>query len=274
MEEIEPIKPSGRKPLPRKDKLPPKDFLEIVAKVAVGLSVACYLIGFIVVNTHLNRFGYYSVSLVSAQYLTAGIWALAPLMLGWFFVLFTFKDEVELSIKTQVSIVWLVMIYICPALAFLVLLLLSEQISMLRIGLRWIVMIVVGFFISLPAVAFFRWLTPLESLSKMWALTASLAFIVCVLNLAYLINFSRSLYGEIPGTWGGGRPRVVRILVKSEGKEDLTTVGVNFLQGSNVSEQMRLLVATDKEYVLLTRSGDRLVSIQSDAIQAISYEAR
>ena len=58
MKEIEPIKHSDEKLLPQKDKLPLKDFLEIVWKVAVGLSVACYLMGFIVVNTHFNRFGY------------------------------------------------------------------------------------------------------------------------------------------------------------------------------------------------------------------------
>ena len=66
MKEIEPIKHPDEKLFPKKDKLPLKDFLEIVGKGAVYLSVACYLMGFIVVNAHFNRFGYYSVSLVSA----------------------------------------------------------------------------------------------------------------------------------------------------------------------------------------------------------------
>jgi len=274
MQEIEPIKHPDEKLFPKKDKLPLKDFLEIVGKGAVYLSVACYLMGFIVVNAHFNRFGYYSVSLVSAQYLIAGIWAIGPVIVGWFVVLFNFKDVVELSTKTQGPSVLLALLYISPAVTFLVLLLLSEQIAMLHILLRLAIIVAAGFFTSLPAVAFCRWLIPLESLSKEWILTVSLAFIVCFFTLAYLINFSRSLYGEIPGTWGGGRPRLVRIVVKSEAKEDLTAVGVSFPQGHSVSEPMGLLVVTDKEYILLTGRGDTSVSIQSDVIQAVSYQAR
>src|SRR2546425_11325088 len=117
-----------------------------LGKVPFTSPVACYLMGFIVVNAHFNRFGYYSVSLVSAQYLIAGIWAIGPVIVGWFVVLFNFKDVVELSTKTQGPSVLLALLYICPAVTFLVLLLLSGQIAMLHILLRLAIIVAAGFF--------------------------------------------------------------------------------------------------------------------------------
>jgi hypothetical protein len=56
--------------------------------VATGITLAFYLIGFIVVNVHLARFGYYAVSLVNAQYLSAAVWTLVPVVVGWSIVFF------------------------------------------------------------------------------------------------------------------------------------------------------------------------------------------
>src|SRR5437870_11626629 len=84
--EIEPIKHPDEQLFPKKDKLPLKDFLEIVGKGAVYISVACYLMGFIVVNAHFNRFVDYSVSLVSVQYLISVICAICSVIVGWFAV--------------------------------------------------------------------------------------------------------------------------------------------------------------------------------------------
>ena len=40
-------------------KLSFKDYLEIVGKLALGFTSFCYLLGFLVVNIHLRRFGHF-----------------------------------------------------------------------------------------------------------------------------------------------------------------------------------------------------------------------
>ena len=265
-----------------KDKLTVKDSLEIVWKLAVGLSVACYLIGFIVVNIHFNRFGYYSVSLVSSQYLTAGVWAIVPIILAVFYLAFALsqnqakpQSQAELSTQTRRQSILLPLIIGMIPVASLVLMWFSEDIPRLPIVVRWIIISAAGLYTSVATVAFFLWLSPLESLSKKQiSLTVTSAIFVCLLIYVYLMSFSRSLFGDIAGTWGGGKPRLVRIVVKSEERENLMAVGVNFPQGDSVSEPMELLVATDKEYILVTGRGDRSLSIRSDVIQAVSYESR
>src|SRR5262245_27632218 len=87
-QEAELTEQSDDKPVPLTEGLSTKDFLDVVWKIAAGLSVTCYLIGAIVMNIHFNRFSYYSVSLANAQYFIAGIWAIAPVALAWYFVLY------------------------------------------------------------------------------------------------------------------------------------------------------------------------------------------
>ena len=270
---------SGRMEQPQKQRPPqtdvvsPKDFLEIVWKGAAGLSAACYLIGFIVANIHLSRFGYYSVSLVSAQYLTAGVWAFIPVALGWYFVLHVLRDEVaQDSFITKPAV--LLFLTIGTGVSFLLLALFSEWIGRLALLPRWTVVIVTGFFASMPTVVLFRWLTPLRSLTKEWMLTVVSAAFALLFAMVYLNAFSRNLYGDIPGTAGGGKPRLVRLVVKSEAKEDLAAAGISLIPGLRTSESLNLLVATEKEYILQTGKGDLSVSIRSDVVQAVLYEGR
>jgi hypothetical protein len=265
-------------PSPPIDGLSPKDFLEIVWKTAAGVSLACYLLGFIIVNTHFRRFGYYSVSLVSAQYLIAGVWALVPVALGWFFILYALLRRPGVLARPRsdpMMIVVLILLILGVVGSLILLLQFSAWIEGLPLAPRWIVLIGMGFFLSLPTVAFFWWLNPLSSLTKEWIpLTVLLAFFAGLFALVYLIAFSRGLYEDIPATLGGGKSRLVRLVVKSEAREDLIAGGISFAQGARMSESLRLLIATENEYIVLTRTGDSSISIRSKIVQAVLYEGR
>jgi cytidine deaminase len=270
--ESESKKHADRPQLLLQDRLSLKDYFEIVGKGAAGITVAFYLIGFVVVNTHLSRFGYYSVSLLSAQYLVAGVWALAPVVLGWFLVFYTLKDEVLPNNSTAIT--W-VLLPLGVAVSLLALALFSDWFVGLSLPVRGVILAVVGFFMSLPTVAFFWWLRSRQSPTRQWMpLAVLLACISGLFLFVYVARFSRILYGDIPGTQGGGKPRLVRLVVKNEAKADLMAVGVRFLDGLPTSEPLRLLVATDKEYIFVMGKGDSSVSVRSDIVQAIVYEER
>jgi hypothetical protein len=64
--------------------------------------------------------------------------------------------------------------------------------------------------------------------------------------LFYLTNFSRFLYGDIPSSWGGGKPRTVRVIPTSKEKDDVRAAGIQFSQGALVSDRVNLLLVTDK----------------------------
>ena len=58
-----------------------KDLLETTGKVSLITISACYVLGIIVINVHLGRYGIYSLNLLRVSYITAGLWSIVPLVL-------------------------------------------------------------------------------------------------------------------------------------------------------------------------------------------------
>ncbi len=109
---------------------------------------------------------------------------------------------------------------------------------------------------------------------KNLAYMAGTPVITCLYIFACTASFSRNLYGEIPATLGGGKPRIVRVVAKSELTADLTAAGIRFPGGARTSEPAKLLMATDKEYVFLTGPEGSSVGVRSDIVEAILYDGR
>jgi hypothetical protein len=281
---------NDKKGLRPKVELTPLELLGIVGKGAVGISTVFYLIGFVVVNVYLSRFSYYSENRLSAHYLIAGIWALAPILAGWVFFLYIAFRFMEISkreidngdrskravTRYLLSIAVIVLILGTVGSCF-VLLQFREWIARLSLESKWGVFIVLGFFSSLPILVLFWYIydpnEPLSSIKPKWIpLTVTLTFIAALFFWVYITAFSHHLYGDIPATWGGGQPRLVRLIVKSEARDDLISVGINFPSGLNTSDALNLILATEKEYVFLIDNADASISIRRDIVQAVVYE--
>jgi hypothetical protein len=247
-----------------------KDLLELVWKAAAVFSSLCFLCGFFVVNIHSTQFGYHSLGLLNAQYLTAGVWALLPVAVGWWIVLYVTDEESKGFVAKPGVILFL----ICGvAITLLALGLGGHWISSLSLGLRVLIVVIAAFFTSLPTVAFFWWLTPLHSVTKREInRTFALACVACVFVVVYLLAFAHHVYPDIPGTLGGGKPRKVRLIIKPEVKKDFAAAGVVFAAESQMTECFDLLAATDKEYIVRGVGNAESLSIRSDSVQAVSYE--
>ena len=98
-----------------------------------------------------------------------------------------------------------------------------------------------------------------------------IAVLGVVLFLVYLVLFAGRTYQEIPWATGGGRPSQVELVVSSEAKPYLESVGVKFSAGQNRSDSLKLLLATEKEYVILDAAG-RAISIPADSVKSLLYE--
>ncbi|MBI3694042.1 MAG: hypothetical protein HY238_04270 [Acidobacteria bacterium] len=251
--------------------------LKTAAAVTGGLSAACYVIGLLVVNIHLRRFGYYSMSLFEVHYVVAGILSLVPVGLGWCgFALFA--EEIWEAAKGWKLVALLIGLLLGLMGSFVVLVLQGAWIEGLPFGVRFVVLIIAGFFVTLyPAAAAQSATRLLASNVYRKEVTVSGAVVIGLSALVvvggYLVNFSRSIYGEIPATLGGGQPRAVRLVVKNEVKASLAGLGVPFAADGRTSERVRLLLATEKEYVILTGK-EGSVGIRGDAVDAIFYEPR
>jgi hypothetical protein len=261
---------------PSEGKLSPKDLLEITWKLGAFLSVACYVIGSIVVNIHFSRYGYYSVSLVNAQYLIAGVWAIAPVALAWFMVLSGLLQEggmLQWPRGDTTRIIILLALIVAVVASFILVAILPVRLEGASRILKWTVVGGAGFFLTLPIGAVIWWLNPVGSLTRKWIpLTVLAVFIAGLFALSYVQAFSLTLYGEISGTLGGGKPRVVRLVMLDEARADMITAGISFPEESHTSGSLKLLTATDKEYVVLTERGNSSISIRSDLVKAVLYE--
>jgi hypothetical protein len=274
IEEAGSAKQSAQAPSPL-EKLSFKDLLDITWKLGAFVSVACYVIGSIVVNVHFRRYGYYSVSLVNTQYLIAGIWAIAPIALIWFLILSGLMREPGLlqpPRSTTLQAILLLVIIVAVVGSFILASLLPLRLNQASATAKWIVVGAAGLFLTLPIGALYWWLIPVSSLTRKWIpLTVLLIFIAGLLAAAYLQAFALTLYGEIPGTLGGGKPRLVRLVMQTEIKPDLLAAGISFPQESRISQTLKLLTATEKEYVVLSE-GNSSISIRSDLVEAVLYE--
>jgi hypothetical protein len=75
-----------------------KDGVEMFSKIFLGLAVACFVCGVIVVNLYLREFGFASFSLFRVSYITAGVWTFSPigfaaLLVGSFLSIY-FQDQI------------------------------------------------------------------------------------------------------------------------------------------------------------------------------------
>ncbi|MGI0023597.1 MAG: hypothetical protein ACREA4_00455 [Nitrososphaera sp.] len=259
-----------------------KDFLEDLWRVTTGITLAFYLIGFIVVNVHLARFGYYAVSLVNAQYLSAAVWTLVPVVVGWSIVFFGILCYVPPPPPHKKDPSWVanfeylkirLLVELITIVSFVVLLVYPQWVAGLPFWLRVIIFVIAGVLFSRHVLIFASsWLGPLSILArKVIFLIAVQAIFACFFPLVYILTFSSALYGDIPTTWGGGKPRPVRLIVKNDVKQEIIAAGISMSERPLISEPVDLLLATEKEYIVLIGKERLTLSIRSDIIQAILY---
>jgi hypothetical protein len=231
-------------------------WFEVITKGALTLAGLAYCIGLIVVNLHLQKYGYSSLSLFKVSYILAGLWCLLPLGFGLTLILLARQKPAgkKHSVKE---------------LAILLLLTASFLMAFIGIAMSF------GFTQ--------RW-------SHLWPMLmgAGTAFIWqeqfntsgissrtvyrLILTAMYITTFSTVVYPDIPAEFAGGRPQEIQILVAAPIRALICSAGIP-LDSLGQSGPIGFLNESDAAYLLLIPidSSSQAVSLRKELVSMVRY---
>jgi hypothetical protein len=132
-----------------------KNLIELVGKLSIGFVALSYVIGLLVVNIHLNKYGAYSLGIFRLNYISAGMWTLFPVLfpLLLLFILILFAMSYFNSWKRRPFSVWLTLTTM-PILVLLSFTLIATRILGIDLfSWEWLGAFPTGFFISVYAIS-------------------------------------------------------------------------------------------------------------------------
>lgn len=267
-----------------------KNLAEVIGKLTLGYLAVAYVLGLLVINVYLNKFNVTSFSLFRLSYITAGIWASLPILIGLF--LFGISVLLIYPIILKVSSWWHGLKYrgeegqheseypadVLTLLSIVVPIGISYLIYRIARGatnrdldvlLLIVVAVIMVSAIILLGVTISKERTHLRRIILIiLPLFAVLVLIICTILFGYYF------YERIPAYLGGGESKKVQLLVRNtESQALLTEVGVEFEQESHLTSNVELLFAGDDELILLIQveldGRKKALSIKRDSIQAI-----
>jgi hypothetical protein len=265
------------------------------------------VLGTIVVNTHLARYGLYSLSFLRVNYITAGFWTLIPivvpffvLFIGWLIISrpFFYRPLRNLLNKKQQK-----KLEVFP-IALFISLLISYGSSIFRLAyfirefgdingilpdMSWETAFRLGTIIAgtiFSGILLLVYRKPLKfNLGEDLPAPATTgftivlaAFFVPVLVL-FAIMFGLRNYSTIPSHLGGGKPTKAQLVVEIAphvGKL-LDDCGLHFEEGTEQNNAIKiissadLLLVTSEEYIIRCESGGSM-SIPRSSVKSIFYK--
>ena len=271
--------------------------LEGLGKAAVAVLGLIYALGLAVVTLHLASYGASGLGLLQEQYVLAGMWALLPLgATGFAFAVITAAALEEfgemkadpVSTRKQrwliiarkvrqaaiVSLTWFI-------IAAFFLGFVTPQVyrsGIASIGWWTLVKIgaqVAGFAVVLAIFAM-GGLASFVARDKRDPAAGTVMFGTALLVLlGYLGFFTASVYPLIPAAVGGGQPRRIHVLLKSDSSEASATALLRGTTPPALLPEHRLLFATDKSYIVVDPSDPhRSIEIPKDLVTAVRTVGR
>ena len=248
-----------------------KDLAEIVGKSVLGLIGICYVIGLIVVNINLNKFGVYGLSLFRVNYIAAGFWTLFTIFLPSFVVSIAILVYRASSRKPrQERLRRAISAAFVTAGFFLFIFLKSISLSEFQGYWEWTgtlitgFITVFGFLIVASRLTSQRFDDPKRIVDRVVETLGVVAFFIF-----HIVVFGYSTYGTIASYLGGGRPQQVQLIldVDEEMINVLDNTGIHFVEIADKQEvdQARLsskdLANESTDQVKHTKKRSRLTNI-------------
>ena len=244
-----------------------KGALEMGSQVTALAAAFAYLLGLLVVNLFLSRYGANYLGFVTPQYFAVGAWAIYPMVAG-FALLRPISGARGVPADSpgrhrfERALARLAGVTVGAAVF-------GGPLFLMGVDFRshsaagWVVCLLLAMWTSSPK-GLRRW-NPTPVRAEGWAFGAVLMLAVVIF---YCISFSYA-YATIPARWGGGGDNDVRILLSQEGSAELRPL---FGQGDSTGIPMRLLLMSDDGALVAPRSTDRAYFIRRSSIAAIALE--
>ncbi|HEY3027494.1 MAG TPA: hypothetical protein VGJ55_15195 [Pyrinomonadaceae bacterium] len=260
----------------------------MAGKILVGIAGLCYVTGLMVVTIHLGRYGLNSLILSQLHYVMAGIWAWIPIVLAMFLSAAATNsvfEEIERSkaLPDQNSGRWAKLIskryrgmassVLGSLFAVAFGLWMFLRFAGIKFGWSWLLVLPAGAIVAFLLFGVGYGLSRPTSFKtiKSVVLTVSATFFCLLLFFGYLILFTRLSYQDIPWSTGGGGPSQVELVVAADAKPQLESVGIKFSTGQNRTDSLKLLLATEKEYIVINPDG-KAISVPADSVKSVLYE--
>lgn len=273
-----------------------------VLRSCLSITAVSYGIGVLIVNLHYSQWGYFSFELLKIQYVTAGLWAIATLVIVFVIWLFSFLITERIRTLTR-------KIQIKNRLAKFIINDSEEIIGFLvgvGISLGILSIIATGIKIELhwtqiPLLALMVLFTPLvltfdstseeEKISSLNNLILKLKYVAPEVPLIRLfltiptetikysfilifvvVGISQIIYGSIPLSIGGGLPEKVEIIFSDNKLSYAVRLGLVDLESPN-KIQLYLLTDSSNGLVLITDklSKGHAVEVKKNFIEGIIY---
>lgn len=256
-----------------------KEVLEVSGKMIIGVAGLCYVLGLVVVTTHLRQYGLNSLDLPQLHYVTAGVWTLLPIIMIILLIVFLFyvladqKDEIKKKrgIDKMASVFGTIAGVII--VSFLILRFLAARAGVEFGWVNWVWIPTLGLFalcsLVLPAIMLGTDSSPNKP--KEVILGVGLVVVGIVSAALYVTLFATHTYETIPWSTGGGSASQVRLVVAPESRPYLEVAGIPFSGSQTQTEKIKLLLTTDKQLVIVNSSG-KAVSVPSDMVKLVVYE--
>jgi len=271
-------------PPPEPFALPAIDWESAGKSAAIVLGL-CYVVGILTVNTYLYRIGVAEFSLLQAQYVYTGALTLAPVItcsLAPLYAYYMLKDPLPDAAAMKVHRIfqsyffrfitvgrWMNVIFslLLPLVIFVLLDSSNGIKQSLMAGLKFYL---VSAFTGVIAFGLFLFVSK-KGVERPRSPRLVVAFGVLVFFVSYtgwyLSLFTSHIYVNIPGQFGGGMPTLNRFVFFPDKAAVAGALAIP-VDKTTLSPPIKLLVETDKSYVIETEGGS-VVRLSKELIAAV-----
>lgn len=268
-----------------------QEIFELLAKIFVIVAAVLYVTGFLIVSTHLARYGVHSFSILRAQYILAGAWFFAhilifvpiALVLRYLIQRYNAKRISPNPIKMgeekwtgigKEDFIWLVGLSI-----YILLISFKYSISIFTLDEIYTIIFYLIMTLTILAMGFHLWEDFPKYRKKATTIFGKL-LLATALFFIYTTWFSRDVYLKIPAQIGGGMPVKVQFHWKDECKTK--DIAAAFKKECKLKEEPVVfdqILATDTDHVIISpcpKEYPRTFEISNDLIDyvEIQYEQK
>ena len=255
--------------------------VELGGRVLLVVLSVFYVLGFVVENMHLARYGYFDLTLFERRYALAGFWALSPLVL--FFLYMRLVEWSGSGFDKSKNTKKARLLRFTGGLVILSLMMNSIQTafrSLLDVEFSWLWLpFIYGTGITwliATRKAVKRWYelttSGLGGASSPWTIARSVLgevnWVYAVIITPYLALFTLVLFPTIPARWGGGGAERIQLVVPHEEEPTLKALGIGG-DSAGLSAPVTLVASTADDYVLLVDTL-RVVYLRRDVVRGVS----
>jgi len=270
-------------PEPSPFALPAIDWESVGKSAAIVLGL-CYVVGILTVNTYLYRIGVAEFSLLQAQYVYTGALTLAPIItcsLSPLYAYYTLKDALPDAASMRPSkfqsyflrfmtVSQWINFFVCLVLPLAIFLFLDGTKNIWESVLAGLLFYFVSASTGMIAFALFFFVSK-KGANRSRSPRLVLAFGVLVFFVSYtgwyLSLFTSHVYVNVPGQFGGGMPTLNRFVFFPDKAVAAGALAIPVGE-TNLSPPIKLLVETDKSYVVQTDEGS-VVRLSKELIAAV-----